>query len=107
MGPLLLMRIAIPQQRNRFLKGVIHADTDAPEQFTLQTIEELDRLKAYCAQRRDDLSGRPMDGIVHVAEVPVTVYEKAVAEGWDNPDGWRRWLNDPDNAAFRTWKGRV
>ncbi len=99
------MRIAIPYQRNRFLKGTVHADTEDPEKFTLQTTEEMDRLLAYCAQRRDEA---PVgDGIRHVAEVPITVYEKAVQEGWDNPEGWREWLNNPDNAAFRTWKGRV
>lgn len=101
------MRIAIPYQRNKFVKGTVHTDTNAPDQFTLQTTEEMDRLLRYCADRRDALQGARTEGIRHVAEVPITVYEKAVQEGWDNPDGWRRWLNDPDNAAFRTWKGRV
>lgn len=101
------MRIALPYQRNKFLRGTYHVDTDAPDQFTLQTTEEVDRLMAYCAQRREDDKVASSDGIRHVAEIPVTVYEKAVQEGWDNPDGWRRWLNDPDNAAFRIWKGRV
>lgn len=82
-------------------------DTDAPEKFTLQTTEELDILQRYCAERRDMLEGKPRDGMYHVAEVPITVYEKAVQEGWDTPEGWKEWLNDPANAAFRTWKGRV
>lgn len=107
LGPLCLMRIAIPYQRNKFLRGTIHADVDDPDRFVLQTTEEMDRLLAYCAQRRDVLQGSPKDGMFHVAEVPVTVYEQAVAEGWDNPDGWREWLNNPDNAPFRTWKGRI
>ena len=38
--------------------------------------------------------------------VPLTVYEQSVQENWDD-DRWKRWLNDPDNAAFRVWKGRV
>ena len=38
--------------------------------------------------------------------VPVSVYEKSVLEGWDSND-WNRWLNDPDNRAFRIWQGRV
>lgn len=107
MGPLCLMRIALPYQRNRFVRSTVHADTDAPDGFTLQTTEELDRLLAYCADMRDEMEGRPVEGAFHVAEIPITVYEKAVQEGWDNPDGWRRWLNDPANAPFRTWKGRV
>lgn len=38
--------------------------------------------------------------------VPVTVAEKAFREQWDESD-WKKWLNDPDNAAFRVWPGRV
>ena len=38
--------------------------------------------------------------------VPVSVYEKSVLEGWDSKD-WAKWLNDPDNRAFRIWNGRV
>ncbi len=38
--------------------------------------------------------------------VPITVAEKALREQWDQQD-WARWLDDPDNAAFRVWQGRV
>jgi len=38
--------------------------------------------------------------------VPIQVAEKAMLEGWDEQD-WARWLDDPDNAAFRIWQGRV
>jgi inorganic pyrophosphatase len=38
--------------------------------------------------------------------VPITVAEKAMRENWDESD-WAKWLNDPDNAAFRIWPGRV
>ena len=38
--------------------------------------------------------------------VPLTVAEQAFREQWDDND-WKRWLNDPDNAAFRIWPGRV
>jgi hypothetical protein len=41
-----------------------------------------------------------------VARVPLTIYERSVHENWDEDD-WKRWLNDPDNAAFRVWPGRV
>jgi hypothetical protein len=36
----------------------------------------------------------------------MTVAEKAIRENWDDSD-WKKWLNDPDNAAFRIWPGRV
>jgi hypothetical protein len=38
--------------------------------------------------------------------VPVSVAEQALRENWDDND-WKKWLNDPDNAAFRVWPGRV
>jgi len=38
--------------------------------------------------------------------VPLTVAEKAIREQWDDRD-WAKWLDDPDNAAFRVWQGRV
>jgi hypothetical protein len=38
--------------------------------------------------------------------VPISVYEKSVLEGWDERD-WAKWLDDPDNKAFRVWQGRV
>lgn len=41
-----------------------------------------------------------------VARVPMTVMEQSIHEQWDDND-WKKWLNDPDNAAFRIWRGRV
>lgn len=38
--------------------------------------------------------------------VPMTVAEQSIREQWDDND-WKKWLNDPDNAAFRVWPGRV
>lgn len=38
--------------------------------------------------------------------VPVSVAERAMREDWDEKD-WAKWLDDPDNAAFRVWQGRV
>lgn len=107
MVPLYHMRIAIPYQRGQNLKGTIHADTDNPDQFTIQTTEKLDGIVDFCKAKREATKGAYRDGLFHVAEVPVSVYEKAVQEGWDNPDGWKRWLNDPDNAIFRVREGRV
>ena len=38
--------------------------------------------------------------------IPMTVYERSIHEQWDDKD-WDKWLNDPDNAMFRVWEGRV
>jgi hypothetical protein len=38
--------------------------------------------------------------------VPLTVVEKSMREQWDDRD-WAKWLDNPDNAVFRIWQGRV
>ncbi len=101
------MRIAIPYQRNKWTKNTVHADTDTPDQFTVQTTENLDGIIDFCREKREATRMDRRDGMFHVAEVPMSIYEQAVQEGWDTPDGWKRWLNDPDNDVFRVRGGRV
>ena len=49
----------------------------------------------------------------HCASVPYYIYNewliKMRREGYNNiPKSWiKEWCNDPDNAAFRTWPGRL
>lgn len=38
--------------------------------------------------------------------IPMAVYEQSIHEDWDD-NRWKRWLNDPDNAAFRIAGGWV
>ena len=47
---------------------------------------------------------------LHVAEIPNVIFHELLRRfgHWKhNQAAWKRWLNDPDNAAFRTWTGRV
>ena len=41
-----------------------------------------------------------------LARVPMTIMEQSIHEQWDEGD-WKKWLNDPANAPFRVWPGRV
>jgi hypothetical protein len=44
----------------------------------------------------------------HAAFVPKTVLDQAFNEGWfHDKAAWKRWMNDPENACYRTWKGRA
>lgn len=44
----------------------------------------------------------------HAAFVPEAVLNLAFIEGWfHDPQAWKRWANDPANACYRTWKGRL
>jgi hypothetical protein len=45
-----------------------------------------------------------------IAEIPSVIYYdllKKFGQPRDNMKAWKRWLNDPDNRAFRTTGGRV
>ena len=43
-----------------------------------------------------------------VARIPLIVVEKMMREKvWGNQERMREWLNHPDNAAWRTTKGKV
>ena len=84
---------------------VAHTD-EAEGLLTFETIENHDHTIESAKALREHVTRKDM--FRHVARVPMIVYEQAVREGWaDDQDKWRLWLNDPDNAAFRVWEGRV
>ena len=63
------------------------------------------------AQLNDNFRGfRKAPTFRRVASVPVAVVDIAAAQGYDllnNPDDMRKFLNHPDNRAFRTTLERV
>lgn len=43
-----------------------------------------------------------------MASIPIVVWEGLMRRGIDkDPKRLKKWLNDPDNDAFRTMKGRI
>jgi hypothetical protein len=86
---------------------VLHADDRDPfGDFAIETIEDVEPLLESVKVLREDHKSR--GDMKHVARIPVTIYEKAIREGWANDQAaWARFLNDPDNAAFRVWTGRL
>jgi hypothetical protein len=47
-------------------------------------------------------------GFTKVASIPNIVIDKLMREGiWNDKDAMKKWLNDPDNKAFRTGGGWV
>lgn len=102
------MRIKIPYRRNSRVTSTIHADTDRPDEFTLQTTENLDPIIQFCQHQRENLRPQGQRDMVPVAEIPLSVVEKMMADGsWDDENALKRWLNDPDNRCFRIWEGKV
>ena len=52
--------------------------------------------------------GPPGKDFRHAAFIPDVVLEQAMREGWlHDRAAWKRWANDPANARFRTWAGRL
>jgi hypothetical protein len=80
-------------------------DEEQPGVFQTKTTMDLEQIidnNAILAAEHPTRLG----GNKYVARVPLTIYEQSIHEDWDEND-WKRWLNDPQNAPFRIWKGRV
>lgn len=84
----------------------VHTNSDESVSWSIE--EKLDDTLKYCAERRRDSPRRFAAAMSPVAEIPISVYEKALIEGWANdPEAWRKWANDPDNKALRLTEGRL
>lgn len=86
------------------VRRTLVTDSEKPYQFGIYTEQVLDEILAGI--RRDQENHR--EGTVNklVARVPITIYERAVHEGWDEGD-WKRWLNSSEAVPFRIWSGQV
>ena len=80
------------------------SDDDRPGIITTHTEVDMTQLVENNKALRELHPERSTNKLV--ARVPMTVYEKAIIEDWDESD-WKKWLNDPDNRAFRVWDGRI
>lgn len=79
-------------------------DSDRPGDISVFTEVAMDGVIEGIKIARELHPQRSMNKLL--ARVPMTIYEQSIHEGWDE-DRWKHWLNDPDNAAFRVWQGRV
>lgn len=94
------------RNRGDGVRRTMITDSDTPGQLKVFTEVEMDEvLESIKRAREVEISrGRPVNR--HLARVPMTVYEQSLVEQWDEAD-WKKWLNDPANAAFRVWPGQV
>lgn len=88
----------------------------ADDTFTVESRQDAELPLAMArAQRVDtDRHTRYRDGLHKVATIPLTVLMELSKKGIVSAGGavldkaaFARWLNDPDNRAFRTREGRV
>ena len=87
------------------IRRTLHYEFDRPNSVVQETeIVYPDDFAARNRQLGEEQNGKHMKLIAR--GVPAFVWEQSVREEWDEKR-WADWLNDPDNAAFRVWRGRV
>lgn len=89
---------------------------DNSSQFQVETEQDVNPIVDSNAAQRNPTSRNTRwgEGIQKVATIPLAVMEDMIARGILTKGGavqdraaLRRWLNDPDNRAFRTREGKV
>jgi hypothetical protein len=75
--------------------------------FIVHTQQVLDEILAGVARDRERIVANDnRSPLRHVGRFPVEVFERMIHEGWGSDDE-ARWLNSPEAAPFRIWRGRV
>ena len=92
--------------RGHIIREFVAQDTDDDGTYHVHTRVNADPILRRNKMLQENHAAR--GDMKHVASIPITVYEKALREGWaEDKAAWKRYLNDPDNRAFRVWEGRV
>lgn len=86
------------------VRRTLITDDERPNDFVVHTQQYLDEILDSVARDREIMSHNGMNKLL--ARLPVSVYERAVHEHWDEGD-WRRYLNSAEAAPFRIWQGNV
>lgn len=90
------------------VRRTLITDDERPGLAVVQTQQNLDEILEGIARDRE-LFAAANDNrspIRPVARIPVEIFERMILEGW-GPDDEAKWLNSPEAAPFRIWKGRV
>lgn len=86
------------------IKRTLIQDTETPDLVTQQVQQDVTQIVERNAILAEEHARRSDNKLL--ARVPISVYEQSIREKWDDND-WKKFLNDPDNAMFRVWKGQV
>lgn len=87
---------------------VFHFDEARPDEFVIESRENVSAVLASIERTREFRARNPLRDMRHLAEIPMSVVEQAMREGWWNDKAkWKRFLNDPENASLRIEGGRV
>ena len=70
------------------------------------TIEHQEDVEPLIKVAKDLSELKPSKDLRHTAVIPQFVLDQSLRENWSKKD-WKKWANDSNNKAFRTWPGRL
>lgn len=78
------------------------------DRFAVETVYDVQAIKDEATRVRND-SPANWHGVHHlVAQIPMPLYQQLRSQGIvQDPTRFKAWLNNPENAIFRTKHGRV
>lgn len=94
----------------------IFHESDDGETFTIEDRQDIEPLvelnkaqfNSFTSARDSWGDGAELTHRSHVARIPAVIHAELIRKGITrDPVAMRRWLNDPDNAVFRTRPGNV
>lgn len=76
-------------------------------EYTVETVQDVSKIVEANKRQSNNIDGKWGD-VTKVASIPLSVYYDLKRRGIvDDPVAMRKWLNDPDNFAFRTRAGKL
>ncbi|MEE8327222.1 MAG: hypothetical protein V3R32_00320 [Nitrosomonadaceae bacterium] len=104
----------IPIENTGITKTILHSD-DSEGKIHIETTQDIQPVLEENKIRRNlgEFHNKKKDWY-HAASIPLVVVQQLVKKGIMHPHGavkdkarFKKWVNDPDNRAFRIWQGNV
>lgn len=101
--------LSILDHRGAVLKKIVTDNhTNSMIEVTEEDVSGILRQAAMQREIRGETMEHCEDGMVLAGYIPEAVWERMARDGATGDEAAiKRWLNDPQNACFRVWKGRV
>lgn len=104
------MSTMLLDKRETITREIITHESEGAGVFHVRTAQDVEPVIDLVSTLRDVhkvVGHRKARNLVPVAEIPLTVFERAAREGWLNDKRkWRLWVNDPQNKPLRITDGR-
>ena len=104
----------IPIENTGVTKTILHSD-DSEGKIHIETTQDIQPVLEENKIRRNlgEFHNKKKDWY-HAASIPLVVVQQLVKKGIMHPHGavkdkarFKKWVNDPDNRAFRIWQGNL